>query len=513
MSGQPKTHKLLEPCITKFINSEEKAEDLSLKIASTIYEQQSQNSSSLSAFSELLNQFVATALDLLNYSASQDTSKCKLAGLIVFDCLLDINDDIRPERRFEIANHLCKILENDKLPFSSNESVLRTASVSVGHFVRIASRTEVDHFGGIAFQLALKLIADQRSEQHRFAGALILSQLSSNAPAFMFIRRQTIFSVIWDLVCDKSAKVRDVAAEALEAALQVVSQRETMEEYLQQALSQISQGFIANTLEKNLSSLIILDIVVNGVVSAQDLNSSIVAVDLADDLIWKVLQRRDSRDETVRQKVIEIIPNLADAFTSTFVHQNSKTNPDNFLTFCLKFLMDTIHAKKLRPAAYLALGNLCLNMSNQLRTSAILDDVVTIICEGFQEPFCVEALQCLGMIVSSCPSLRRFVDDHLVDLAFRGGLTTSMVDCLKILTKYVPAVRENAQAQLLLHISKILKKYTVLIDEVRTGGKTTQQLRLAKVVGKSNSIPTNSVPAKTGRESTPMSMRWGGFSS
>eukprot|EP01032_Pedospumella_encystans_P026117 gene26117-29503_t len=232
MSGQPKTHKLLEPCITKFINSEEKAEDLSLKIASTIYEQQSQNSSSLSAFSELLNQFVATALDLLNYSASQDTSKCKLAGLIVFDCLLDINDDIRPERRFEIANHLCKILENDKLPFSSNESVLRTASVSVGHFVRIASRTEVDHFGGIAFQLALKLIADQRSEQHRFAGALILSQLSSNAPAFMFIRRQTIFSVIWDLVCDKSAKVRDVAAEALEAALQVVSQRETMEEYL-----------------------------------------------------------------------------------------------------------------------------------------------------------------------------------------------------------------------------------------------------------------------------------------
>jgi hypothetical protein len=158
----------------------------------------------MSAFSELLNQFVATSLDLLNYSGSQDTSKCKLAGLIVFDCLLDVNDDIKPERRFEIANHLCKILENDKLPLSLNEAVLRTASVSVGHFVKIASRTEVDHFGGIAFQLALKLIADQRSEQHRFAGALILSQLSSNAPAFMFIRRQTIFSVIWDLVCDKS---------------------------------------------------------------------------------------------------------------------------------------------------------------------------------------------------------------------------------------------------------------------------------------------------------------------
>lgn len=384
----------------------------------------------------------------------------------------------------------------------------------MGHFVRIASRTEVDHFGGIAFQLALKLISNARSEQQRFAGALILSQLSTNASAFMYVRRQSIFTVIWDLVCDKSSKVRDAAAEALTAGLQVVAQRETMEEYLQQALIQINAGFYANTLEKNLSSLVIMDIIVNGVIGAQDLYNSVVATDLADDLIWKVLQRRESKDEAVRQKVIEIIPNLADAFPSTFVHQNNFTNRDNFLNYCLKFLMDTIQAKKLRPAAYLSLGNLCLNMSTQLRTSSITDDVITVICVGFRDPFCVEALHCLGMLVSSSTSVRKFVDDHMVDLTFRGGLTPSLVDCLKILTKYVPAIRDNTQSQLRQHISKILKKYTVLIDEVR-GVKSTQVLRMAKVAGKSNSIPTtNSVGAtKPSRESAPMSMRWGGFSS
>lgn len=259
------------------------------KIQGLIDDQQSQNSFSLTTFSELLNQFVISSLDLLNYTDSRDTSRCKLAGLIVFDCLLDVTDDLRPERKFEIANHLCKILESDKLPMSSNEIVLRTAALSVGHFVRIASRTEVDHFGGIAFQLALKLIGDARSEMHRFAGALTLSQLSKNAPAFIYIRRQNIFAVLWDLVCDKSAKVRDAAAEALEAGLQVVAQRENMEEYLQQALTQINAGFQANTLEKNLSSLIILDIIVNGVISAQDLQNTIVNAEIADDLIWKVL--------------------------------------------------------------------------------------------------------------------------------------------------------------------------------------------------------------------------------
>jgi hypothetical protein len=494
----------------RFVASDEKGEELKAKVQSIIDEQQSQNSFLLSAFSELLNQFVISALDLLNFNDSRDTSRCKLAGLIVFDCLLDVNDDLRPERKFEIANHLCKILESDKLPMSSNEIVLRTAALSVGHFVRIASRTEVDHFGGIAFQLALKLIADARSEMHRFAGALTLSELSKNAPAFIFVRRQNIFTVIWDLVCDKSSKVRDAAAQALEAGLQVVSQREAMDDYLQQALYQINFGFQANTLEKNLSSLIILDIIVNGVVSSQDLQATIVAAELADDLIWKVLQRRDSKDEAVRQKVIEIIPNLADAFPVTFVHANEYTGPDNFLIYCLNFLIASIRAKRLRSAAYLSLGNLCLNMANQLRASSITDDVMTVICEGFRDPFCVEALESLGMIVSSLSTVRRFVDDRLVDLAFKGGLTVSLVDCLKILSKYVPAVRDNVQSQLRLHISKILKKYTVLIDEVRGGTKSTQQLRLAKIAGRSNSVsnaPPTPAPPPPHRGST--IMRWG----
>jgi len=488
--------------VGRFIASDEKGTDLIRKIAAIVEEQQSLHSTSLTAYSELLNQFAVSALDLLNYTDSRDTSRQKIAGLLVFDCLLDVTDDVKPERRFEVANHLLKILENDKPSLSTNDAVLRTAALAVGHFVRIASRTETDHFGGKAFQLAQNLIGNSRSETTRFAGALILSQLSGNAPSFIFFRRQPLFKILWELVADKSVKVRDAAAEALEAGLQVISQRETMVEYLQEALTQIHAGFAANTLEKNLSSLIILDIVVSGVVGQADLQTAIIGKDLADGLIWKVLQRRDSKDEAVRTKVIEIIPNIAYAFPSSFVHQNSYTSSETFLNYCLKYLMTAIQANRNRAVAFSALGKLCYNMSNQLRTSLLMEDIVLVIYSGFGKPFCVEALQCLGSVVSSCVNVRRLVDDEIVDSTFRGGLTLNLVDCLKILMKNVPSIRLNAQSQLRKHISNKLQKYTVLIDEVR--GKSNAQLRLAKVKGRSSVAPS-------ARESVSVSVsrRWG----
>ena len=81
MSG-PATHKLLEPIIQKFLNSDgdEGALQLSLRIKQLI-DEQSQLQPSQQAISNLVTRFVASGQDLLNFADQKDVSKYKISGL------------------------------------------------------------------------------------------------------------------------------------------------------------------------------------------------------------------------------------------------------------------------------------------------------------------------------------------------------------------------------------------------------------------------------------------------
>jgi len=186
-----------------------------------------------------MNKFVTSSLDLLNHNDAKDFVKCKLAGLIIFDCLLDVNDEIMPERRIEITNHIFKVLENDKQPIAINDIILNVASSSVGHFARVASTSEAEFLQNFYFPSAVKLIGNMKSESHRYAGALVFTQLAQNCPALIFSKRKTLFGLLWDVVNDKNATVRTAGALSLQASLHVISQREGLLDYLKSAFRQV----------------------------------------------------------------------------------------------------------------------------------------------------------------------------------------------------------------------------------------------------------------------------------
>ena len=200
---------------------------------------------------------------------------------------------------------------------------------------------------------AFKLLGNSRSESQRFAGAIVLTQLAINSPSLIFARRKLLFSAIWDAVSDKNATVRGAAAEVLEVAFHLVSQRESLTEYLVIALQQIETGFKENTSEKVIGSLLIIDMIVGGaVLTNSELQTMIRSQNLeAQEIIWKVLQRKDSRDVDVKHKVIDIIPNLASAFSATFSQKNAYTNSSTFLGFTVRFLLETIKGKRDRQIA------------------------------------------------------------------------------------------------------------------------------------------------------------------
>lgn len=422
-----------------------------------------------------MTKFVGNGLDLLNHNDSKEPVKYKIAGLTIFDCLLDVNDEIMPERRIEIANHIGKVLETDKLPLMVNEIILRTASLSIGHFARVASTTEVEFLQNYFYPLAMKLIGDRRSDSHRFAGALILTQLAHFSPALIFSKRKVLFNVIWEAVCDKNKTVRAAAATSLEASLQVISQREAMSDYVKSALKQIDIGFTSttssSTAEKILGSLIILDTLMSGtIVTFTELYNTLRQQGVSvQDIIWKVIQRKDWSDADVRMKIIELIPNMAAAFSNTFVQPNSYTAPHSFLSYSLRHYMDLILARKERESCYNAIGRLFIALPSFFKNSPNISDIFNAITSGFKDPFCIHALSCMGALVNTSAYSRRFIDNKVIDLMFRGGLTIQLIDALKIIIKHIPGIRPYAQSKLKQAAAGILSKYTVSIDEKRSG--------------------------------------------
>jgi FKBP12-rapamycin complex-associated protein len=409
------------------------------------------------AFSNLMNKFVVSALDLLNYHESKEIVKFKIAGLIIFDSLVDINDEIMPERRIEISNHIFKVLENDKLPLVICEPVLRTAASSIGHFARVASSSEAEFLQNFSFPLALKLLRDVKSDSHKFSGALILTQLAQNSPTLIFSRQKQVFSEVCEIVCDKNPMVRIAAAASLESVLKVIAQRESMSDYIRLALKQVDNGFNSSASEKVFGSLVILDTVMGGsIINIAEFHSTMRQIGISpQDLIWKVLIRKDWRDFEIREKVLDIMPNLARTFTSAFLQPNPYCSP-NFLSFSVKHLIECIADKSHRSSAFVSLGKLHLSLSNHFRTSPDVQEAFSAVCLGFRTPFSVEALDCLGVLVNTAPQIRRFLDPNVVTAMFRGGLSLQLVESLKVIIKHIPTVRIHLLRLLLKEITNVL---------------------------------------------------------
>lgn len=424
----PTVHVLLEPILLKYLHSSSSDGIVDFnKQLKQLIEFHSRHDSSDVGFSVLAESLAQNALDLLNYDTKD--FRFKIAGFTIFDNLLDVNEDAMPGGRVlarsKYAADVRKALEYEKLPLDVYAPVLRLASFTLGHLARVGSAADNDFLQTFYLPIAFKALKQNRSDCNKYAGALILTQLSIHNASSIYARNSELFSNIWEVICDKNAAVRGAAAEALDAGLQLVSQRsqEQMEDYLKKALRQMDTGFISKSTERITGSLLILDIALGTTVPTALLHDKIREEGLQfHDIIWKVLLLRDSRDSDIKSKVIDIIPKLASSFMATFLQPNQYTNPHNFLQYTVKYLLETIRAKKDRPLAYISLGKLVLSMTTALRSSTLISDILAIITDGFKDPFCVQALQCLAMIMNVSQASRKFVNSDLIDAMFRGGL-------------------------------------------------------------------------------------------
>ena len=99
------------------------------------------------------------------------------------------------------------------------------------------------------------------------------------------------------------------------------------------------------------------------------------------DIIWKFLQKKDSRDIELRSRVIDVMPRLASVYYQTFLYPNVVTKQLSFLQYFIKHLISIIKLKKERSLAYNTLGKLfytCPALGTSTSTALVEDIMVGI---------------------------------------------------------------------------------------------------------------------------------------
>jgi FKBP12-rapamycin complex-associated protein len=364
-------------------------------------------------FSGVVSRIFESGLELLN-----SDHKDRLVGLALLDCLLDVADDATAERRIETANILRKIVENDK-QINYDPELLRAAAKSLGHLARVASTTEIEFLQTYAEKHVFKWLNDQRYEVRRFAAVLIVRELAINAPMIIFAKWKSagvgkhvsnILQHLFNVIYDSKVQLREAAAEALAANLRLISEREYTDEHLRQSLTQLDVGFSQLTVEKSHGAMLILDVLLT-VPSQHELANTMRNMQRDfQDVCWEVLQRKEHRDKSVRQKVLDLIPKMAAFIPKTFLSPNRFTQPNNFLTVSILHLLQLIRQGTDRQLAYYSLGKLFLAMASVLtKFRALIDDIFLVVRQGFTNPFCPE-VSSLATLSPCCqlPFLTRF---------------------------------------------------------------------------------------------------------
>ena len=498
--------------VYRFYDAEEDKESAP-RLLRQMLEDQSENVPSQVEFSNLLTKLLQSAFDM-TVSDSKDL-RLREAGIVVLDCLMEVTDELYPDRRTLIAKHLKRVIAIDKYSLDQSSGFLKAAALSLGRFSRIANTSEIDMLQDDFVVTCTTWLHDQKSECHRFASVTLLTEFALNSPSIIHNKRKNIFSNLFNVLCDKSSIVREAAGVCLRVSLQIVSQRESIVEYVRAALNQVDAGFLSNAPERVLGSLVILGVLVDSLVISsselvQIINTKSAARATAGskphavvaDMIWRVLQRRDSKELEIRKKTVEILPKLAGSFSVAFVAQNPYTGASNFLVFSLQYLLSSIRARKDRGTCFLALGRLFMSASSSLRTIDMMHDILPVIDEGFKYPFCPEALRCLTMLVNTSLTSRRCIGLKLIDNFFNGGLTPDLMECLKALMRHVPSVRGHIQERLRQQVSTLLLSHSVMVDDGHYGRPLNRVAISAlaprtTATGRDSVAPSPSRPAST----------------
>ena len=157
---------------------------------------------------------------------------------------------------FRLYNYVKTLLPDPDI------NVMLAASKTLGQIAEISGAAFGDFFMDFEVQAAVGLLqadkSEQKSEQGRYAGVLILKELARNSPTYFHSHIGLVFEKILVPLRDPRNIVRESAAELLAPCLEIISQRErhTRSPFLIKILQDAQGGLKQSQVEAIHGSLL-----------------------------------------------------------------------------------------------------------------------------------------------------------------------------------------------------------------------------------------------------------------
>lgn len=135
--------------------------------------------------------------------------------------------------------------------------VMVLAAKALGRLA-IPGGTRTAEFVEFEIKRSLEWLQGDRIESRRHAAALLIAELGYNAPTLVYTYIPQIFEAIWVVLRDQKVTIREASAEALNACLILILQRDSSlrTHWYKKLLDESYKGFKIGTVESIHGSLL-----------------------------------------------------------------------------------------------------------------------------------------------------------------------------------------------------------------------------------------------------------------
>ncbi|CAO1620752.1 unnamed protein product [Jaminaea pallidilutea] len=394
----------------------------------------------LSAFNNDLNRRI------FELTHSPNTHE-KLGGIIAIESLIELESEDNSARLYRFYQYL-----KPNLP-CNDAQVMIAASKALGRVSKSGGHSLGDQFIEFEVLRALDFLqAGDRNESGRYAAVLIIRQMAKNVPHLFHAYVPRVLERIWVALRDSRVIVREGAAEALGACLQIIAQRE------KQMGTQLCEA-IYEEAERGLKGTT-TDSIHGSIMAVQELlqhskNFMRARFHRACELI---LRLHKHREPLIKRTITSLIPVLANYDPQYFAEQH--------LNAVMTMLTDQLRKDRDRATresvgqTFETIGLVAAAMGTKMKQ--YIDSILACVKDALQSRNKKMATSeapvffCIGYLAAAVgPHLTKYMHE-LLDLMFACGLSESLVSALDRLVRAVPPLLRVVQDRLLEMLSQIL---------------------------------------------------------